>query len=153
MSTLSKEETAVIDKMFSWCASSNDMAIIRQSIAEVKKGNGLYVKAVTCKGDLYSFKSVVAEHTGLGLKASGELGRILYHLVKSSADRERMIRAGIVHGIWVYDDFACKYSSHAKFNGLKFRLLKGIKSGLFARRVFPQQLVGCGCMAKPEMPF
>ena len=71
MPILSKEEIAVIEKMFSWCASSNDMSIIKQSIAEIKNGNGLYAKAVACNGDLYSFKSVVAGHTGLGLKTSG----------------------------------------------------------------------------------
>lgn len=151
MSRLSKEELAFIEKMFSWCSSSNDIAIIKQSIAEVKKKHGLYDKALSCKGDLHSFKCVVAEHTGLDLKASGELGRILYHLVKSNSDREKMIKAGIVYAIWIYDDFTCPYRSHAKFKGMKFSLIKGVKSWFFAKRVFPQQLVGCGCMAKPKV--
>ena len=95
MPSISKEEHQIIDKMFSWCASINDMTIIKEAITDVKNGNGLYGKAAECKGDLYSFKSVVSDHTGLDLRASGELGRILYHLVKTMADRERMVRVGI----------------------------------------------------------
>lgn len=152
MSRLSKEESAFIDKMFSWCASSDDISIIKQSIAEVKKGNGLYDKAVACKGDLYSFKSVVAEHTGLDLKASGELSRILWALARQKIDRERKLMAGITHATWVYEGFLCKYQNHSRLNGKRFSLKKGIRVGFF-KRLHPGDLVGCVCMEKPEMPF
>lgn len=150
MSSLSKEECIIIGKMFEQSASANDMLIIRKAIAEVKNRNGLYDKSVICKGDLYSFKFVVAEHTGLDLKASGELGRILYHLVKPFSDRERMINTGITYGLWVYEEFLCSHPSHAEFRGMKLSLEKGLKIGLF-KRVFPQQLVGCGCSIKPVL--
>lgn len=152
MASISKEEGAVIDKMFSWCASENDMPIIKKAITEVKNGKGLSVKAAECKGDLYSFKSVVSEHTGLDLRASGEIGRILYHQVKTQADRERMIRAGITHGIWVNYGIECPYLSHANFHGKKFLLKKGIRVGLF-KKIHPSLLVGCRCFIKPVLPF
>lgn len=152
MPSMPKEEIAVIEKIFSWCTSSSDMTIIKKSILEVKGGNGLYDKAINCKGDLYSFKSVVAEHTGLDLKASGELGRVLYHLVKPYADRERMIRAGIVYGTWMNTGCECPYSSHVRLHGIKFPLKKGARIGLF-KKTHPQTLVGCSCFTKPILPF
>lgn len=152
MASISKEESAVIDKMFSWCASSSDMVIIKKSILEVKNGNGLCDKAINCKGDLYSFKSVVAEHTGLALKVSGELGRVLYHLVKPYADRERMIRAGIAYGTWMNSGCECPYSSHSRLHGKNFPLNRGVRIGLF-KRILPNALVGCRCFIKPTLPF
>ncbi len=152
MASISKEESAVIDKMFSWCASSSDMVIIKKSILEVKNGNGLCDKAINCKGDLYSFKFVVAEHTGLCLKASGELGRVLYHLVKSQSDRKRMIGSGIAYGTWMNYGCECPYPSHSRLHGKKFPLKKGARIGLL-KRVHPNTLVGCRCFVRPILPF
>lgn len=152
MVSISKEEIVVIDKMFSWCASDNDRAIIKQSIYEVKNGNGLYMSALKCNADLFSLKSVVSERTGLDQKTSGELSRVIWRLVQGSAERERMIKAGIEYGLWVYEDFLCDHPSHAALRGMKFPLAKGAKIGIL-KRIFPQQLVGCGCSIKPVLPF
>ncbi|HHL9592758.1 TPA: hypothetical protein ACQ98W_002954 [Citrobacter braakii] len=152
MPIISKEESLVIDKMFSWCTTEEDRRIIKKVISEVKKGYGLYDKAVNCKGDLYSFKFVVSENTGLDQKASGELGRVLYHLVKSNYDRERMIRAGIEYGTWMNSGCECPYPSHSRLHGKKFPLNRGVRIGLF-KRILPNALVGCRCFIKPTLPF
>lgn len=152
MSSISKEESAIIEKMFSWCASRDDLPIIKQSITEVKNGKGLYVESAKCKGDLYSLKFVVADHTGLALKAAGELGMALYQLVKAKSERERMIKAGIVYGIWMYTPDICEHYEHAKLNGKKFPLKKGVRVGFF-RSSYPRKMVGCSCFIKPVLPF
>ncbi|CND00829.1 TPA: hypothetical protein PXJ50_003888 [Yersinia enterocolitica] len=152
MPSISKEESLAIGKMFSWCTTEEDRCIINKVISEVKKGNGLYDKAVNCKGDLYSFKFAVSEHTRLDQKASGELGMVLYHLVKSISDRERMIKVGIVYGTWMNYGCECPYLSHAKLHGKKFPLKKGARIGIF-KKIHPQSLVGCRCFIKPTLPF
>lgn len=152
MKSISKEESLVIDKMFSWCASSDEIINIKKSIAEVRNGNGLYNEVLKHKGDLLSLKHSVADYAGLNIKASGELSRVLWHIVKPAIDRERMTNSGIICGIWIYTSDNCKYPHHEKLNGKKFPLTKGIRIGLF-KKIRPQQLVGCHCFIKPVLPF
>lgn len=152
MPSISKEEGAVIENLFSWCASADDLIIIKKSIMEARKGRGLYDEAIKHNGDLNSFKFSVADATGLRLKVSGELSRVIWFIVKAAPARERMINAGIIFGTWVYTDALCKYPGHAKLNGKKIPLKKGARIGLF-KRIHTGQLVGCWCFCKPVLPF
>lgn len=152
MPSIIKEESLAIDKMFSWCATGDEIIIIKKAIFEVKIGKGLYNEASKCKGDLHSLKFIVSEHTGLDQKAAVELGRALYRLVKPKYERERMIRAGIVYGTWVYTSDICQYPHHEKLNGKRFSLIKGARIGFFKREL-PGQSVGCSCFIKPVLPF
>lgn len=152
MSSISKEEGAIIEQMFSWCASADDLIIIKKSITEVRKGKGLHSEVIKCKGDLYHLKFIVADTTGLNLKVSGELSRELWFIAKCTPDREKMINSGIVYGNWFYADSTCKYPEHAKLHGKKIPLKKGAKIGIF-KRIHARQLVGCWCFIKPVLPF
>lgn len=152
MASISKEESLIIDKMFSWCATDDELPIIKKSISDVKNGRGLYHEVSRCKGDLRSLKFVVSDYTGLGIKPSGELARVLWFIVQEPPQRQRQVKAGIVYGIWMYTPDICDYPSHAKLNGKKFTLKKGARIGLF-KRVHPRQLVGCSCFNKPVLPF
>lgn len=153
MSSIGKEEDQIIDKIFSWCSTSNGLVIIKKSIAEVKEKKGLYQESVKCKGDLYSFKFIVSDYTGLNIKASGELARELSMLAKAHTQRERLIeKARISYGIWVYTKDICNYPSHAKLNGKKFLIKRGAKVGFF-KHIHTGGLVGCGCFSKPVLPF
>lgn len=153
MTSIGKEESQVIDKIFSCCSTSDEIVIIKKSIAEVKDKKGLYQEAVKCKGDLYSFKFIVSDYTGLNIKVSGELGRELRRLAEAYVQRERLIvKAGISYGIWVYTKDICNYPSHAKLNGKKFLIKRGAKVGFF-KHIHTGGLVGCGCISKPVMPF
>lgn len=153
MSSISKEEVAIIEQMFSCCASADDLIIIKKSITEVRKGKGLYNEVIKHKSDLYHLKFSVADATGLNLKVSGELGRVLWRLISPPIQRERLLKkAGISFGIWMYTEDICQYPSHAKLNGKKFSIKRGAKVGFF-KRIHIGELVGCGCFSKPVLPF
>ncbi|XEH50598.1 hypothetical protein NMD75_04540 [Edwardsiella tarda] len=152
MSHISKEERAIINQMFSWCASEDELKIIIKSISNIKKEKGLYNEVVRLKGDLQSLSIAIAEATGINLKASGELSRELWFIVKAKNDRKRQIALGITHGTWLYFDFSCKYPEHSKLNNKKISLRKGAKIGIL-KREYPGQLVGCCCFIKPILPF
>ncbi|ENP0422078.1 hypothetical protein ACOGYR_001690 [Edwardsiella piscicida] len=152
MSHISKEEGSIINQMFSWCASENELKIIIKSISDIKKEKGLYNEVVKLKGDLQSLSIAIAEATGLNLKASGELGRQLWFIVKAKNDRARQMALGITHGTWLYFDFSCKYPEHSKLNNKKISLTKGAKIGMF-KWVHPGEQVGCCCFLKVMLPF
>ncbi|CRY06290.1 Uncharacterised protein [Yersinia enterocolitica] len=153
MSRIIKEEGLIIDKMFSWCTSAEEILIIKKTITEVKNRKGLYSEVIKYKGDLYHLKFSVADATGLNLKASGELGRELWRLTSAPIQRERLIKkAGISFGIWMYTADVCQYPSHSKLNGKKFSIKNGAKVGFF-KRIHIGELVGCGCFSKPVLPF
>ena len=153
MSKTKKEESAIIDQMFSWCASADDLVIIKKSITEVRKGKGLYSEVIEHKADLYHLKFNIADATGLNLKASDKLGRVLWQLIYPPIQREKQIKkAGISFGIWVYTEDICQYPSHAKLNGKKFSIKGGAKIGFF-KHIHTRELVGCGCFSKPILPF
>ncbi|HBR2275483.1 hypothetical protein HUZ38_21330 [Klebsiella pneumoniae] len=150
MPNISSEESTVIEDMFSWCP--NDLSVIKKALLDVKNSEGLYQEVVKHKGNLYSLKSDISEATGLNLKVSGELGRELWFVVKQNSDRERMLKNGIVYGIWIHEGSLCKYPEHEKLNGRQFPIKKGVKMGVF-KRILPAQLIGCKCMIKPVLSF
>ncbi|KAA1280243.1 hypothetical protein DXF85_02920 [Citrobacter pasteurii] len=65
---------------------------------------------------------------------------------------KRMIKAGIVYGIWMYTVDICQHPDHEKLNGKRFPLKKGAKVGFF-KRIYPSQLSGCSCFIRPVLPF
>ncbi|MEQ9910994.1 hypothetical protein [Pectobacterium polaris] len=65
---------------------------------------------------------------------------------------ERMIKAGIAHGVWIYTPDICQNPDHAKLNGKTFPLKKGARVGFF-KRTYPGQIAGCACFIKPVLPF
>lgn len=151
MASTAAEESSVIEQIFS-ALSTEELVIIKKSIADVKNSRGLYSEVANCNGDLYFLKQIVANSIGIDSKSSGVLARLMWHIVKSVHDRERMMKAGVTIGVWAYEDYACKYPSHANLNGKKFHLKKGVRIGIF-NHIQTQQLVGCGCFINPILPW
>lgn len=152
MPTITKEEELIIRQIFSAKASESELKVIKVCVSEVKKGKGIYSDVVKCGADLHSATAKIAELTGMSMPMSGALSRVLWGLVRQKIERVRQLGVGITHGIWVYESYLCKHQSHSRLNGKPFPLKKGARISLF-KRIHAGQLVGCGCMMKPDLPF
>lgn len=152
MQSINKDEDAIIINSFSKKVGEDEMLLIKKIILDVKNETGIYQNVVNFNGDLHSLSQHLSSNYNLIPKASAELSRILWFLVKPKMDRKRMEKNGVTNGIWMYYEFTCNHPAHAKFDGVKFPLKSGVKIGMF-KRIFPAQLVGCGCSIKPDLEF
>jgi len=152
MSSISTQESLLIQSMFPKNTRSEDIAIINKAILEVKVKNGIHREVVKHGPNLYALKNCIIDITGLNQISSGILASILWGLARPVIERDRQSSLGIINGIWLYEDFLCKYQSHANYTGKVFNIKKGMKTGWFGR-IHPGQLVGCGCHTKPVLPF
>lgn len=152
MQNISKEEEKIIIDSFSKKENEDAMGRIKKIILDVKNETGLYQVVVDFNGDLHSLSQHISSSYNIATNSCAELSRILWFLVKPKMDKERMIKNGVTHGIWLYYDFSCKHPTHSKFNGVKFPLQSGVNTGIF-KKIFPSQLVGCGCSIKPVLQF
>ncbi|HCR0506195.1 hypothetical protein ACS6I8_15155 [Enterobacter kobei] len=152
MPTITKEEELIIRQMLSEKPSKSELKVIKACISEVKKRKGIYSDVVKCGADLHSSTAKIAEITGMSMPMSGVLSRVLWNLARNKIERVRLLGVGITHGVWVYESYLCKHQSHSRLNGKPFPLMKGARISLF-KRIHAGQLVGCGCMVKPQLPL
>lgn len=152
MISIRREEDLIIREMFSGKASQSELEIIKRCVVEVKNGKGICSEIVRLGPDLHSSTARISEITGVNAAASGLLSHVLWSLVRSRIERTRMIKSGIDKATWIYESYLCKHHDHGKLNGKDFPIRKGMRVRFF-RRIHVGELAGCGCMAKPEMPF
>lgn len=150
MTSLTKEEEAIISTDFRG-STSDEIIEIKRLIIEVKKHKGLYQEVLVHGANLYNSQKCIAEKIGLSARVSGDLARTLWFLVRPELEVIRQLKLGIDEATWVYDSTMCKHKSHEDFNGKKYSIHKGMRTGFF-KRTYPGRLVGCGCMARPIIP-
>lgn len=151
MISICREEELIIREMFSGKASQSELEIIKRCVVEVKNEKGICSEIVRLGADLHSSTARISKIIGVNAAASELLSHVLWNLVRSRSERARMIKAGIDKGMWVYESYLCKHLDHAMLNGKVFSIRKGMRVRFF-RRIHVGELIGCGCMVKPDMP-
>lgn len=151
MAKLNKEENEIIDAQFKQ-SSVDELLNIKKLIVDVKKRKGLHHDVIKHGSNLFSSKNYIIEKTGLSDKTSGSLATILWFIAKPELEIAKRLKIGVSEATWIYDEFVCKHPDHHRLDGKKYSLHKGMRIGFF-KRIHPGQLVGCGCVSKPILPF